>query len=155
MTGKATVSGRGRKPKPNKEKALSGSRNVNKNAVEFESMTNVEPPEWLTPLARQMWETLCPQLCSKKILAVTDLHNLEAFCSSYAMWRTAQEEVRLYGLTIEQPNGNKTKNPACTVINEALRQIAIFGGNLGLDPASRGRLIGGGNEENTNPFGKF
>lgn len=155
MGGKSVASGRGRKPKPNAQKKLSGSKHVNDAAVEFDLMANVDPPEWMTDLAKEMWKTVCPHLCKKKVLAVTDLHNLEAFCMAYSTWRDATQNVREFGVVVEGATGGPIKNPACTVVNESMRQIALFGGSLGLDPASRGRLVGGGSSENSNPFGKF
>lgn len=155
MSGKAVAKGRGRKPKPNAEKKLSGSKHENKNPVEFDSIENVDAPEWMPELARQMWETVCPHLCKKKVLAVTDLHNLEAFCMAYSNWRDANEEIRTKGLVITGATGGPIKNPACTIANETMRQMALFGGNLGLDPAARGRLIGPNAGSSSNPFGKF
>ena len=35
----------------------------------------------------------------------------------------------------------RVKNPACTVANEAMRQMTSYGAALGLDPASRARLV--------------
>ena len=155
MSGKAVASGRGRKPKPNREKLLSGSKHANKNAVEFENIANVDPPEWLPELAKTMWQTVCPHLCKKKVLAVTDLHNLEIFCIEYATWRDANQHVKENGIVVEGATGGPIKNPARTVATEAMRQMAIFGGNLGLDPASRSRLIGPAGAESANAFGKF
>ena len=155
MGGKASVPGRGRKPKPNKQKELGGSRHHNADAVEFDTITNVEPPEWLGDIAKQMWATVCPHLCSQRVLAVTDLHNLEAFCSSYDRWRQAELETAMAGITIVDDNGRVQKNPAVTVINESMRQLATFGAMLGLDPSARGRLIGSGGTDNGNPFSKF
>lgn len=156
MSGKSAVPGRGRKPKPNKQKQLSRSKHVNKDAVEFDEISNVDPPEWLDDLASQMWETVCPELCSKKVLAVTDLHNLEAFCTAYSTWRQAVQEVKDKGLVVEGATGGPIKNPACTVVNESLRHMSMFGASLGLDPAARGRLTGGSSGGgNTNQFAKF
>lgn len=145
---------RGRKPKPNEQKQLSGSRRVNKSPVVFDSIENADAPEWLGELGSMMWDTVCPHLCRQKVLAVTDLHNLEAFCAAYDRWRTAEREVAAAGITVVDDNGNVKKNPAVTVVNEAMRQFATFGSMLGLDPAARGRLIGvqkGG----SNPFSDF
>lgn len=142
----------GAKPKPNSKKLLSGSKHANADAIEFELITNVDPPEWLDELASEMWKTLCPLLCKEKVLAVTDLHNLEAFCSAYSLFRLCELEIRDKGIVVVGATGGPIKNPALTAKNEALRQISSFGGSLGLDPASRGRLIGpsggsgGGNE---------
>ena len=150
------VKGRsGAKPKPNKTKQLSKSRNVNNNAVEFDTIANVDPPEWLPELAAEMWKTVCPHLCKKKVLAVTDLHNLETFCIAYATWREATQHIAVNGIVVEGAAGGPIKNPACTVANETMRQMALFGGNLGLDPASRGRLIGSTSNTESNPFSKF
>jgi len=154
--GRTRKPGGGAKKKPNKQKQLTGSQHYNPDAVEFDTiLTAVEPPEQLKGLAREMWQTVCPQLCKQKVLAVTDLHNLEAFCQAYKRWRMAEDEIDAGGLVVVGATGGPIKNPACTAANEALNQIDRFGGNLGLDPASRGRLTGQGSEKSTNPFDKF
>ncbi|MCP4597785.1 phage terminase small subunit P27 family [Neptuniibacter sp.] len=142
---------RGRKPKPNEQKLLSGSKHANNQAIEFEKITNIDPPEWITGLAEEMWLRVCPVLCEHKILSGTDIHNLEVFCSAYGVFREADIEVAKEGLTVMGSQGGYVKNPALTAKNEAARQMATFGALLGLDPASRGRFInpdgsGGGNE---------
>jgi P27 family predicted phage terminase small subunit len=155
MTGKAAVAGRGRKPKPNNKKLLSGSKHAISDAIEFETISNVDAPEWLDDLATQMWQTVCPPLCKEKILAVTDLHNLEIFCSAYSTFRLSALEVARDGISIETPTGCIVKNPALTAKNEAARQMATFGGALGLDPAARGRLMGPSGGKKGNAFGDF
>jgi P27 family predicted phage terminase small subunit len=155
MAGKAAVAGRGRKPKPNKKKLLSGSKHANTDAVEFETINNVEAPEWLDELATQMWKTVCPPLCKEKVLAVTDLHNLEIFCSAYSTFRLSEKEVSDHGIVMEGATGGPIKNPALTAKNEAIRQMAISGGALGLDPAARGRLMGSSGSSGGNEFKDF
>lgn len=155
MPGKASIPGRGRKARPNAQKQLTRSKHINKNAVEFDLITNAEPPIWLAPLAVEMWGKVCPHLCEQKILTVTDLHNLEAFCNSYATWREAAEHLRLNGSVVEGATGGPIKNPAATVVNESLRQMLMFGANLGLDPASHGRLSGVKPGNDSNPFSDF
>lgn len=145
----------GPRPKPNAQKQLAGSRHTNKNPVEFDLLTNVDPPEWLPDLAQQMWKTVCPNLCAQKVLTVNDLHNLEAFCNCYATWRTAAEILREQGPVVEGATGGPIKNPAATVVNEALRQMQMFGAALGLDPSARGRLTGNKPNTDGNPFSDF
>ena len=72
-----------------------------------------------------------------QVLEPTDLHNVEAFCAAYGRWRIAEREVAQNGITVPSPMGGLVKNPAVTVINEALRQMAMFGALLGLDQAGR------------------
>jgi P27 family predicted phage terminase small subunit len=142
MAGQSAMPGRGRKPKPNNKKLLSGSRNAKENAVEFDLITNIDAPDWLDELGKGIWKTIVPHLCKEKVLAVTDLHNVEAFCSAYSTFRAAEIHISENGLVVEGATGGPMKNPACTVKNESLRQMTMYGAALGLDPASRGRLMG-------------
>lgn len=143
MSGKSTVPGRGRKPKPAARKLLAGNpgkRAINKNEPQFTPITHADPPEWFDDTARQMWETVIYELCAQRVLYVTDLHNVVLFCSAFRNWHESQLEIMRTGITIETEFGLK-KNPALTAANETMRQIATFGSLLGLDPASRQRLI--------------
>ncbi|WLF83790.1 phage terminase small subunit P27 family [Moraxella sp. ZY210820] len=155
MSGTATISGRGRKPKPTKLRELNGNagkRPLNKDEPQFTEIVAVEPPEWLSEIAVQMWQTITPELLKNKILTVADLHNVEAFCMAYARWREAENDVKINGITITT-EATVIKNPAVTVVNEALKQMMQFGALLGLDPSSRTRLIGGAKKETVaNPF---
>ncbi|MNZ23537.1 Phage terminase, small subunit [compost metagenome] len=156
MAGTASAPGRGRKPKPTAKKALAGNpgkRALNKAEPEFSSVTNIEPPEWLSHRAATMWKMLVPELLREKVLCITDVHNVEAFCSAYDKWRMAEEAVQQFGIVVQSAQGSPMKNPALTAANEAMRQIVTFGSLLGLDPSSRARIIGGGKGPDTgNPF---
>lgn len=158
MGGVATRPGRGRKPKPTKQKQLAGNpgkRKLNAAEPDFGSIEGADAPEWLPELARQMWETVVPLLCAQHVLAPTDLHNVEAFCLAYNRWRLAEDDVAENGITALSPMGGRVKNPAVTVANEALRQLTSFGALLGLDPSSRSRLMGKKPAGAANPFGEL
>ena len=142
MGGANTVAGAGRKPKIK----VTGD-------TDFENVYDIDVPVYMETMgyASSMWRTIVKQLLSRKILKVTDLHNIEMFCIAYNNMREAQLEVALNGVTIETAMG-RSKNPAITVVNEASKQMAQFGSMLGLDPASRARLTGGGGKPKNNPF---
>jgi P27 family predicted phage terminase small subunit len=152
----AGVAGRsGRRPKPTAQKALAGNpgkRALNKNEPDFGLVTNIEPPEWLGENATKVWQMVVPELLKAKVLALTDLHNVEAFCTAYDNWRMAQDAVREHGIVVTGAMGGPMKNPALTAANEAMRQMVTFGSMLGLDPASRSRIIGGNKQKSTNEF---
>lgn len=155
MGGTATVAGRGRKPKPTAKKQLAGNpgkRALNKAEPNFSRITNVDPPDWLNERAAVVWQMLVPELLRENVLALTDLHNVEAFCVAYSNWRMAQDSVETYGIVVESSQGSPMKNPALTAANEAMRQIVTFGSMLGLDPASRTRIIGSKKDDDTNEF---
>lgn len=155
MGGTATVAGRGRKPKPTAKKALAGNpgkRALNKAEPAFSTVTDIDPPEWLSDRAATMWKMLVPELLREHVIALTDLHNVEAFCTAYDNWRAAQAAVAQFGIVVESSQGSPMKNPALTAANEAMRQMVTFGSMLGLDPASRTRIIGGNKQKSTNEF---
>ncbi|AMO58123.1 terminase [Endozoicomonas montiporae] len=156
MTGTAVRPGRGRKPKSNNRKKLAGSKHVKPDEPKFSQITNINPPEWFDDLAVTMWEMVCPELCRERVLTLTDIHNLEVFCCSYSNWRKSQSEVSERGVTmVDAEDGKLKKNPAMTALNESARQMATFGAMLGLDPASRQRLIGGNKQDSGNRFSDF
>lgn len=155
MGGIATVPGRGRKPKPTARKIAAGNpgkRALNKDEPDFGLVTNIEPPDWIVGEARGMWERVVPLLCGQNILQVTDLHIVEIFCAAYGNWRTAQDDLTRNGPVVDSSQGSPMKNPAATVVKEAAAQMASFGAMLGLDPASRQRLVGAKPKTTDNPF---
>lgn len=153
MPGVAGRSGRRPKPVARKEAAGNpGKRQLNTQEPDFGLVTNIDPPEWLDPLAVEMWERVAPLLCKQKILQFTDLHNVEIFCAAYGNWRRAQEQLAREGPVVEGAQGGPVKNPAATVVKEAAGQMATFGAMLGLDPSSRQRLIGPKRKNAGNPF---
>ena len=158
MAGKATIPGRGRKPKP--RELSPQNRTPLKSAIacggtDFTDVVNVEPPDYFDGLeyAVLIWRSVVPELLKNKLLKITDMHNVEMFCIAYENMRQAQKEIVKYGVTMEGATGGPIKNPAVTALNEASRQMVQFGSMLGLDPSSRTTLTGiGPNEANTNPF---
>lgn len=148
--------GGGRKPKPTALKMVQGNagkRALPKSEPAAEALREVpEPPYWMAEIAAVVWRNVAPWLTETKIMAATDLHNLEAFCVAYQRWREAQDNIDKNGLVVTGAQGGPMKNPACTVANESLRQVATFGAALGLDPSSRARLKPGNSGEKTNPF---
>lgn len=148
----------GRKPKPTARKIAAGNpgkRALNNDEPDFGLVVDIDPPEWITGPGREMWLRVAPLLCKQKVLQVTDLHNVEAFCMAYGTWRLAAIDVANNGVVVAGATGGPIKNPALTALNEAARQMVTFGSMLGLDPVSRQRLVGGGPKKPNNPFGKL
>lgn len=144
MGGRNAVAGAGRKPKV---KPVASS--------DFEGIIDIEVPTYMVKMshAAVIWESIIPELLKRKSITITDMHNVEMFCIAYHNFRTAQEDIVLNGITVATAMGF-SKNPAATVLNEASKQIAQFGSMLGLDPASRTRLMGGVKPKKENQFAK-
>ena len=152
----AGVAGRsGRKLKPAERKIAAGNpgkRAINKDTPDFGLATDIDPPEWIDGTARDMWVRVAPLLLKQKVLQLTDLHNVEAFCTAYGTWRAASANVAEKGVVVEGATGGPIKNPALTALNEAAKQMVTFGSLLGLDPASRQRLIAPAKGKGSNPW---
>lgn len=142
MGGKNAIAGAGRKPKVKPDPSN-----------DFEGICDIDVPEYMDRMeyATMIWKSIVPKLLERKTLKLTDMHNVEMFCIAYNNLREAQLEVALNGVTIETAMG-RIKNPAVTVVNEASKQLASFGAMLGLDPASRARLMGNNGKPKNNPF---
>lgn len=155
----AGVAGRsGRKPKPAEKKLAAGNpgkRAINKDTPSYGEITNIFAPEWLQGHGRDLWEHLAPLLCREKILQATDIQNLEAYCAAYGRFRKAEEDIQANGIVVTGSQGGPLKNPAATVANEALKQMATYGSFLGLDPSSRQRMQGPKKPGAGNPFAKL
>jgi len=153
------VAGRsGRKPKPAEKKLAAGNpgkRAINKDMPSYGQITNVLAPDWLQGHGRDLWEHLAPLLCREGIMQPTDIQNLEAYCAAYGRFRKAKEEIQTHGIVVEGSQGGPVKNPAATVANEALKQMATYGAFLGLDPSSRLRMQGPKKQREGNPFAKL
>ena len=152
----AGVAGRsGRRPKPVAKKELAGNpgkRKLNVNEPNFELVQTVDCPDWMGEHGKSLWETVVPQLCAEKVLAATDIQNLEVYCAAYQQFREAERHIVQHGLVVESAQGGMVKNPAATAKNEAVKQMATYGGMLGLDPSSRQRLTGATKKHDENPF---
>lgn len=159
MTGIATTPGRGRKPTPTKAKERRGNpgkRKLNKDEPEFSPFNeNTPPPSQLNTDGKKMWVFILKELLSQGVLLQTDLEVVTNYCIAYQNRNRACKDVEKYGTFVENGNGGLSKNPAFTVLNEALKQMTTFGALLGLDPSSRQRLIGKVDEQNHNPFAEL
>ena len=146
----------GRRPKPTAKKLLAGNpgkRALNKSEPDFELVLNIDCPDWMGDNGRMLWETVAPQLCKERILAATDIQNLEVYCSAYDQFRMAQADIAQNGVTVSGAMGGVIKNPAATALKEATAMMASYGGMLGLDPSSRQRMMGSGKKKQSdNPF---
>lgn len=146
----------GRRPKPTAKKLLAGNpgkRALNQAEPDFELVLNIDCPDWMGDQGRMLWQTVAPQLCKERILAATDIQNLEVYCSAYDQFRMAQADIARNGVTVSGAMGGVIKNPAATALKEATAMMASYGGMLGLDPSSRQRMMGAGKKKQSdNPF---
>ena len=147
MTGKALVSGRGRKPKPTAVKERQGNpgkRKLNKDEPQFSEFDeHTPPPDDLDENGKTMWVFVLKELIPQKVLLKTDLQTV-----------ANNRDIEKFGSVIESDAGIK-RNPAFTTLKEAMADMAKFGSLLGLDPSSRTRLVGNADNKIENPFAEL
>ena len=111
---------RGRKPKPSA--SMQGTHPVG------------PPPTWLTGKAKSLYRRLAADLA--EVVSSLDAVTLAAYCQCYSRWQESEAEVQAKGITLD----NGRLNPACKHGDALLRQLRIYGAELGLTPLSRGRI---------------
>jgi P27 family predicted phage terminase small subunit len=107
-----------------------------------------DPPEFLTGYALEEWHRKAPDLHQVGILTVVDDAMLAAYCTAYALWRTAQEQLNRLaeadpttgGLLMKSPSGYPVHNPLLSIANKARAEMARYAAELGLTPSGRTRV---------------
>ncbi|HDR1156746.1 TPA: phage terminase small subunit P27 family [Pasteurella multocida] len=158
MSGKALISGRGRKPKPTvvkKRQGNPGKRKLNDSEPAFSELSvDTPPPDDLNNDGAIMWQFVLKELCPQGIILKTDLETVANYCIAYQNRKQANADIEKYGSIIETDSGLK-RNPAYTTLKEATADMAKFGSLLGLDPSSRSRLVGKADNQPANPFAEL
>ena len=142
---------RGRKPKSTVVKLLQGNagkRKINKNEPQYSKMDVTCPPH-LTPLAKEEWARLYPEMTAQGMLTTADRAPFAAYCQSYARWVKAEEKLSemmeksddsLFGGMIFKTNKNNlSQNPLIRIADRAMENMVRTGSEFGLTPSSRSR----------------
>lgn len=91
----------------------------------------IQPPDWFCPIAIAYWRQYQPQV------APEDNDLLALLCTSFANYRSAQEEIQERGLTITTKTGVVRPNPATIALKDAHNQIVSILKELKLTPKTK------------------
>lgn len=100
-------------------------------------------PQHLSPVARYEYERVSEEL-RKLPIRNLDRATLEMYCTWYAIYRGAEEEIQKDGIYATSQDGkpNKSKkNPAISIMSEASSHIRSCASSLGLNIDSRLKII--------------
>ena len=106
-----------------------------------------EPPDWLSPDARAVWDRILPELAHMRLVTAADRDALVVYCQAVAHHAQAVREVNERGLLVPGREGNLVKNPACQFVREQAVLVKVMGQQFGLTPAARVSLPGDTSEE--------
>ncbi|WP_125589760.1 phage terminase small subunit P27 family [Companilactobacillus jidongensis] len=99
------------------------------------------PPRYMMDDAKALWKKLVPQLNKVGLVTTLDQTNLELFCTQYAEYKEANEQLKEYGSVYEDSNGNLKKNPAVNIIDICSKNMRTLGITLGIDFNSHSQLL--------------
>jgi P27 family predicted phage terminase small subunit len=109
-----------------------------------------EPPEWLHEYAKEEWWRTAPQLHVLGLLSSVDTACLAAYCSSFAMWREASEQLE--SLTVETQACDLRRHPLIKIIRDAAADMVRYAGEFGLTPVARTRIAKGIHQQPPSKF---
>ena len=147
---------RGPAPKPTALRVLHGDRADRVNAAEPRPADlDIEPPDWLSPEAVEVWDRLAGDLTTKGVLTAWDTEAYACWCDAVVRRRKAAAVLAEDGEVIELPVYNKNgelaghrlaKSPWTLVLREADAQVQRYGARFGLTPSDRSQLSIGGDD---------
>jgi P27 family predicted phage terminase small subunit len=109
-------------------------------AEEPKAVPVVECPPELSPIARQEWDRIAPELAAAGRLTPFDRGPLAAYCTAYALWVEAVDALQKYGAMIKSPTGYPVQSPCLATANRQVDVMIRIAGEFGFTPASRSRL---------------
>jgi len=134
-----------RPKKPIQLKIIEGTAKINRDRLpiqepQYGNPGPLPPPDDLDDIGKAKWNEIYPQILEAGILKSTDLGSFKNYCQQWSVWTDAVSIIRSQGVVVEDLSGNQKKNPACTVLNEASKEIRALETLFGLNPSARGGL---------------
>lgn len=151
----------GRKAKPNHLKILDGNPGRTPINSEPEPCFDMpSPPSFLDAYALEEWYRKVDGIHVMGILAAIDDTSLAAYCVSYSVWRSADEELQkrvaelgsLAGLVETTQNGNAIQHCLVGIRNKAAADMVKYSSIFGMNPSSRATI---GIKNGPKPKSKF
>lgn len=137
----------GPKPKPTALRVLSGDAVVNPYEPKPRAAPPTKPPT-LSAAASVLWDDLVPALERLSLLTEVDSGVIESYCEAHALVRSAAADVAERGhLVTGARNGETVRNPSVGIMLSAIAAVRHLGGELGLTPSARSRMVVSGSSD--------
>jgi P27 family predicted phage terminase small subunit len=143
---------RGRKPLPSHLKLVKGTARGKLKQTRSDSIQAApalpDPPPHLNEDAKAEWARVAPMLYAQRVLALSDVAALGAYCQAYAIWKQATDALNVMSrgdaltkaLMIKTTNGNAIQNPLLGIANKAASDMVRFAAEFGMTPSARARI---------------
>lgn len=131
---------RGPNPNPRSERTRTGRNTFNKVAGMIEPPAPLEPPMWLSPEARELWDQHCEWLKKQGWLTPTTAYPFAALCATYGQARQMDAQITAKGLMIKGPRGRLSPHPLLRPVKGMWQAFMTGARDFGMTPASRQRM---------------
>ena len=105
------------------------------------------PPRDMTAEAKTEWRRCLPVLIERRVLSTADLHACERFCEAVGDIRIARAAIATDGAYVPNRLGELKRHPAWATLREATAESRRWAAELGISPASRGRVKNGDEDD--------
>ena len=152
---------RGRKPTPTRLKLLRGEKRpsrLNKNEPKPDPAIP-DCPDQLDDVSRREWKRVAAELYKLGLLTPLDRAALAVYCSSWALWRGACEELKTGSavINVRDTNGNlrPRTSPWVAVRDSAAKRMLEAAREFGMSPSARSRISVREPEQEPDPFAEY
>jgi P27 family predicted phage terminase small subunit len=130
-----------RHPKPTYLKVLDGTREsrINRGEPSPSDLTDITPPEYLSPAALAVWRRLVPDLMDKGVLSFWDVDLFAAYSDAIAVYRDCRVKIDTNYVVKGSVPGTAVKNALWRVALDALDIANKIGARFGLTPSDRAK----------------
>ena len=148
---------RGRRPVSAEAKRLAGNPGKRPLSQPLELPAAPDaPPAWFDDEARAEWERVVPELQRLGLFSLLDRAALSGYCSTWSQFVALSAVVERTGPIQVTRTAALRPNPAVAMATKLRDQLRSWCAELGLTPASRGRLaIREPLEAAADPFARF
>jgi len=105
--------------------------------------TRPEMPDDFDDHEAKKWNQLCDILEKNAVMSTDLIEILTAYCTAYGGWMKAREAIKKTGIVLIQKSESGTdvkRNPFCVELHKYRDQMNKLLPELGLTPASRGKV---------------
>jgi P27 family predicted phage terminase small subunit len=107
--------------------------------------------------AKEKWNQIIDELKELGLVTNLDINALAIYCDALYRYEKAVQKIEQEGETIEYTNKggatNLQQNPQVRIANQFAKIAKGFGGDLGLTPSHRLKLVVPKEEKKEDPFG--
>ena len=107
------------------------------------------PPKGMGKDAKAEWRRIMPALIARRVLTEADIGAVESYCTAFGDAREARATIAADGAYVTNRLGELKRHPAFTTLREAAGEARRWAAELGITPASRSRVGGSSEEEDS------